>query len=189
MEEPNRFRQIRERICSHCLFLSLAESHPGALFASFSTVSFTSFYRSTFYLPLSLCRHPLLLLHLLFIPYSLIRTRERMRSAPGLITPSKKTRRELRLRNSVRPDFWDSWPRETHRDLPRYLDCSWITDISNGRWWNHSIRTVYRNEYADAWWMNHIEQCRTFQHSYFFRFRIIFWLNIVHFWLPILNIA
>lgn len=58
---------------------------------------------------LSLCRHPLLLLHLLFIPCSFIRTRERMRPALGLITPSKGTRGELRLRNSVRPDFWDSF--------------------------------------------------------------------------------
>lgn len=66
-------------------------------------------------------------------------------AAFGLITPSKGTGRELRLRNSLWPDFWNSWPRETHHDLPSDLDCFWITDISNCWWRNRrSISSFYR---------------------------------------------
>lgn len=66
-------------------------------------------------------------------------------AALGLITPSKGTGGELRLRNSLWPDFWNSWPRETRCGLPPELDCSWITDISNGRWRNRgSISSFYR---------------------------------------------
>jgi len=52
-------------------------------------------------------------------------------AALGLIIPSKGTGGELRLRNSLWPDFRNSWPRKTRRDLPSDLDCFWITDISN----------------------------------------------------------
>jgi len=42
---------------------------------------------------------------------------ERMRCARPNNPFERDEGEELRLRNSLWPDFWDSWPRETHRDL------------------------------------------------------------------------
>lgn len=153
-----------------CLFPSLVESHFDAL-RLFFYPSLSLLLPDSRSILLPLCRHPLLLLHLLFIPYSFIWTRERMRPALGLITPSEGTREESSAYATVCGRiFGIPSPRETHRDHPPHLDCSWITNISSD-----GIAAPTALSGWTRWCeMNHIGQYQSSSfriRRYFFRFR------------------